>query len=473
VRFRTDRGGWSTRFFAGRRRTTIGGMSATLSPTPAPPASSSGGAGRVVAVVGGCILVLIGVALLATGGVLAWADGERDADGFVTSPGEQFATSSYALTTDELDLSGLHDRPGGAELQDVAGRVRIRATGLGGRPVFVGIAREEDADRFLANIPHSHVTSVDPPRYRTVGGEGRPGRPGDADFWAASASGTGRQQVTWKPEDGRWTVVVMNADGTAGVRASVRVGAELDWLLAAALALIAAGIAFTAVGGTVIAVAARPVATAPVAEIREGRYPVALDLQLDEPLSRGLWLVKWLLAIPHFVVLAFLWLTFYVLTAFALIAVAITGRYPRSLFDFNVGVMRWSWRVTAYAYALGTDRYPPFTLARADHPAAIEVPYPERLSRWKALLKFWLLAIPHYVILAPLLGTWAAVDRAGFRPPGVLQALFVIVGAVLLFTGRYPADVFRLVVGIHRWAFRVLAYAAGMRDEYPPFRFED
>ena len=135
--------------------------------------------------------------------------------------------------------------------------------------------------------------------------------------------------------------------------------------------------------------------------------------------------------------------------------------------------MRWSWRVSYYAFgAIGTDRYPPFTLARADYPAELEVPYPERLSRWKALLKFWLLAIPHYAILAALLGTWTAADGTPAGAPGVLQVLVLIAGVVLLFAGRYPRDVFRLAVGVNRWAFRVLAYAAGMRDEYPPFRFE-
>ncbi len=199
----------------------------------------------------------------------------------------------------------------------------------------------------------------------------------------------------------------------------------------------------------------------------------------DPSLSRWLWLVKWLLAIPHYVVLAFLWLTLMVLTVVAFFAILVTGRYPRGMFDFNVGVLRWTWRVAFYSYgALGTDRYPPFTLHDVpDYPARLEVAYPERLSRGLVLVKWWLLAIPHYIVLAILLGGGGYVASQGdtwmWNPgAGLIGVLVLIAAFVLLFTARYPDGIFDLVLGLDRWVARVTAYVLLMRDEYPPFRLD-
>jgi hypothetical protein len=192
-------------------------------------------------------------------------------------------------------------------------------------------------------------------------------------------------------------------------------------------------------------------------------------------------LIKWLLLIPHFVVLFFLWAAFYVVGVVAFFAILITGRYPRPLFDFNVGVLRWSWRVHYYGYwALGTDRYPPFTLADVpDYPAHLDVAYPERLSRGLVLVKWWLLAIPHYLIVSVFVGggIWLATraENAGSSwgaGVSLLSLLVCIAAIVLLFTGRYPRPLYEFILGMDRWVLRVAAYVALMTDRYPPFRLD-
>ncbi len=205
--------------------------------------------------------------------------------------------------------------------------------------------------------------------------------------------------------------------------------------------------------------------------LQQDTYPVTLRGELTDPPSRGWWLLKWLLVLPHCIILVFLWVAFVVVWVIAFFAILFTAKYPRGLFNFNVGVLRWGWRVGFYSYeALGTDKYPPFSLAPDDsYPADLQVEYPERLSRGLVLVKWWLLAIPHYIVVAFFQG---GGDREN-QFPGLVLILAFFAAVVLLFTGKYPEDIFKLVVGMNRWSYRVAAYAALMTDQYPPFRLWD
>jgi hypothetical protein len=181
---------------------------------------------------------------------------------------------------------------------------------------------------------------------------------------------------------------------------------------------------------------------------------------IDAP-SRRLWLVKWcVLAVPHYPILIGLYLLYPLVTIAAGIAILFTGRYPRPLFDFNVGVLRWSWRLMNYRFPMNsTDKYPPFTLASVpDYPADLEVDYPESLTNRAVLLQRWLLGLPQIILC------WS------LEP--FLQALCVVNAVWLGCIGTINQGMFDLLMGIVRWRYRVAVYVSLMRDEYPPFRMD-
>jgi hypothetical protein len=443
--------------------------------------------GRIVLVVLGAFLLLVGLFVGAAGTFLVWAHAtQRDADGFYTSGTQRLESVTRAITSEQIDLG---TRPGGKyrrfDLGDLA-TVRLRVESQTGAPVFVGIGPDDAVARYLDGVAQAQITDIRVHpfsatyRYTDGGAPSRP--PGDEGFWAASAEGTGVRTLEWDVEPGHWTVVVMNADGSPGVGVAASVGVEAGWVLGVGVVALTASLLLLPLGAVLLVTAAvslgHRLAAEPATERAPGAGAVRLEGRLDPHLSRWLWVVKGFLLIPHFVVLAVLWIAFSVVTVVAWFSILLTERYPRPLFDFNLGVLRWTWRVAFYSFgAFGTDLYPPFTLGAApDYPATYHVAYPERLSRGQVLVKWWLLAIPHYVVLGilgvglsarPLVGA-----GSGGGGPGLIAWLVLVAAVVLLFTTRYPRGLFDFIIGLDRWVYRVIPYVALMTDEYPPFRLD-
>ncbi len=459
----------------------------TEAPVPPPPDTGRDRhlpVGRVVAVVMGAVLALV-AALFFLGGAALTAiyATQRDADGFFTTPTERFDTSTFAITSPKIDLGA---KPGSDDrVPDLGGLATIR---IESRPategsVFVGIGEEEDVENYLDGVADAEISDVDVAPFSVSydferGDDTRPGRPSDQDFWAASSEGSDTKELEWELESGNWSIVMMNADATAGVSVDASVGAKADWVLPLGIGLLIGGTVLGLIAIALIvfgAVGLSRYGTWEPAPAVAGVAPVRLEGRSGEPLSRWLWLVKWILVIPHVVVLVFLWIALSVTTVIVWFAILFTGRYPRGLFDFNLGVLRWSWRVGYYSFgALATDKYPPFTLGAApDYPATYDVEYPAQLSRGLIFVKSWLLAIPHWLVLGVIGGGlfWGASDR-NIPFGGLLGILVIFAALALLFAGRYPRGLFDFVMGLNRWVFRVLPYVLLMRDEYPPFRLD-
>ncbi len=444
--------------------------------------------GKIIAAILGSLAALAAVGLIFGGAVLAWAYGtQRDAEGFLTSPTYELTTTNYALVSGDVDLAS---RPGDWWPSGVA-TIKLDIARTDGGPVFVGIGPATDVAGYLSGVATDEITDLGASStdvtYRATEGAAPAAPPANEAFWTVSATGPGLQTLEWDLAQGEWTVVVMNADASPLVAVDAEAGARVGVLLGIAIGLLLFGLVLGAGGAALLVWATRkqPAEGEAAAEVvptgRFGSYPVVVEGALEPGLSRWLWLVKWLLLIPHFIVLAFLWAAFALLTIVAFFAILFTGRYPRGIFDFNVGVMRWTWRVSYYSYsALGTDRYPPFTLDEVvDYPTRFSVEYPENLSRGLVLVKWWLLAIPHYLIVGLMTSglVWWATEFGGDSGAlrlggGLIGILVLIAGFALAFTGRYPQGLFDLVMGLNRWVFRVGAYVALMRDEYPPFRLD-
>lgn len=187
---------------------------------------------------------LLSLGLLAAGGLLLWGDSQKDDQGYLSTRTERFATNTYALSTDNLDV----DLDGADWIldRDRFGKLRLTVDPNTSKPVFVGIARTADASRYLAGTSHELVTDLDyapfTADYRRLAGDRKPADPDAQRFWTASASGSGRQTLTWDVDDGDWSIVVMNADVSRRVDVGVKAGAELGFLSAAGWGALISGL---------------------------------------------------------------------------------------------------------------------------------------------------------------------------------------------------------------------------------------
>ena len=245
-------------------------------------------AGRVILIVVGSIGVLFGLALLAGGGFLLWADRTQREDGYLTTPTERFATPTYALTRTRLDVDT--DGEGWVLNDSWFGKVRIRGESLGDKTLFIGVGPEPAVAKYLGSVAHASVEDVDFDPFRVtylpITGGAPEGPPTEQRFWAASASGVGTQTLTWKVREGDWSVVLMNADGSRGVAADVDLGAKLSFLLWVAIGLLIGGVLVCGGSTALIVLAARrprPPPAPPAADRGSAPEPPTPDRPTEEP----------------------------------------------------------------------------------------------------------------------------------------------------------------------------------------------
>jgi hypothetical protein len=194
----------------------------------------------------------------------------------------------------------------------------------------------------------------------------------------------------------------------------------------------------------------------PAADSDASPYPVQLTAVHQEQYRRFLPFFKWLLLLPHYIVLIVLLIISYVSVLVAAIPVLLFRRYPKGLFAFNAGVQRWATRVNAYLFLM-VDKYPPFSLRdKPDYPVRFTVEYPEHgIARWRPLFA-WLLALPVLLV-------------AGVFQYYLVWILVVFAFVTILFTKRFPKGMFNLQLGVMRLSARATAYTLFMVDRYPPF----
>jgi hypothetical protein len=226
--------------------------------TPHAPAKRRSG-GRIASIIAGAVAALLAIGFIAAGALLLWGDSRKDEQGYLSTGKDGYATSTYALASDNLDV----DLDGAGWIVDRGdlGNVRLKVESNAGNPVFVGIARTSDVSDYLRGTSYTSVSDVDyspfHASYREHGGDHRPALPANQGFWAASAHGSGTQTLAWDLKDGDWSIVVMNADGSRGVDTDISAGAKFPFLATLGWISLAGGLVLGIIAGTLIYLGAR------------------------------------------------------------------------------------------------------------------------------------------------------------------------------------------------------------------------
>jgi hypothetical protein len=242
------------------------------------------GAKRILLLVFGSLLALLGLAVTIAGATALIAYGtSRDDDGYFTTSTQRFQTPRHALVSEEVDLGSEGDAAGAVSLGDLAD-VRVRAESVGGEAVFVGIGPRSQVAAYLDGVAYDEVTDVDYDPFRATyaphRGSRTPAAPAQQDFWAARVSGPGQQTLNWELESGTWSLVVMNADAAPVVAADLQLGVKIKILLPLGIGLLVGGLIALGIGITMIVFGARggggggpPPATAAAPPVRRHDSP--------------------------------------------------------------------------------------------------------------------------------------------------------------------------------------------------------
>jgi len=229
-------------------------MSTSTHPIPTPIETAGRlNAGRVLRLVFGSLALLAGLALIVSGGALTWAfQTHQDSSGYFTTHTHHYQTSAYALSTQPLNVSGVT-----GELENRLARLRIAVTSADrAKPVFVGIARTKDIDRYLDRVGHDelHDITFQPfgIEYRRLGSGAPATVPSSQGFWRVQARGTGTQTVSWPVESGHWSMVVMNADGSQGVSVNAQLAAKVSYVWWIVTGLLVIGAVSLLIGGLLL-----------------------------------------------------------------------------------------------------------------------------------------------------------------------------------------------------------------------------